>query len=114
MQVSALYMAEMMGIKMFNDVEAALFELAREGKVEIADKSPHFMFRVVKSDIFWLAYETKAPAVNIAGYSKLLIDGRYGKLNKKQKETFGHIVVCVDELMLCLNKLQDATSEGLK
>jgi hypothetical protein len=30
MQVSALYMAEMMGIKMFNDVEAALFELARE------------------------------------------------------------------------------------
>ena len=35
--------------------------------------------------IFWLAHETEAPAVNIAGYSKLLVVGKYGKLNKKQR-----------------------------
>jgi hypothetical protein len=35
--------------------------------------------------IFWLAHETKVPAVNIAGYSKLLVVGKYGKPNKKQR-----------------------------
>ncbi len=43
-------------------------------------------------DAFWLLHNTKTFAVNMEGYSKLLLCGIYGKLSQEQKDILEIII----------------------
>ncbi len=58
--------------------------------------------------IYNISHELKTPLTNIKGYSKLLYDGDYGKLNDEQKDYIKTTLDEADRLMLIIQQILDA------